>query len=319
VFFVVFMTVVPYCIASKTSQLGSVLKQEADGEKLIQMGTSFNNSMLKLIGHAFVNLEETAVHELCHKNPCTLWSNWTDCTANGTNAFGFQTRVRKCWYNSTDACAQDGTVTIETASKVCEGGHVNEPCNKIPQCSLWSNWTDCKSNGTSAFTFQTRVRNCWYNRTRVCAQDGLVTKETVSKVCKRWCREDYSVSKHGFCIKFHTTTRNRAEAEKICQSEGGHLMNPDTKERWLDQENISKVNNNYYFYVDGIRRKAPGPWSFVKGSNPITNGVVQWYKTQPSNGNKELCMIGRYYSGKLYWWDDFCSHKLRSVCEIRMN
>ena len=312
------MRVVPYCIASKTSQLGSVLKQEEDGEQLIQMGTSFNNSMLKLIGHAFVNLEETAVHELCHKNPCTLWSNWTDCTANGTNAFGFQTRVRKCWYNSTDACAQDGTVTIETASKVCEGGHVNEPCNKIPQCSLWSNLTDCKSNGTSAFTFQTRVRNCWYNRTRVCVQDGLVTKETVSKVCKRWCREDYSVSKHGFCLKVHTTIRNQADAERVCQSEGGHLMNPDTKERGIDRENMLKVYKNRFFWVDGVRRKVPGPYSFVEGSSPITNGLVTWRRGEPSNNRNEFCIMEQSHNGQIIWWDAICSHLMRSVCEIRM-
>ena len=85
----VLVTVVSICSASKTSQVVSVLSKNADGVKLIQMGTSFNNSMLKLIGHTFVNLEETVVHELCHKHPCTLWTNWTDCTANGTNAFGF--------------------------------------------------------------------------------------------------------------------------------------------------------------------------------------------------------------------------------------
>ena len=130
VLFAVFVTFVGYCSASKTSQLISVLRKDADGENLIKMGTSFNNSMLKLIGHTFVNLEENVVHELCQKPPCTLWSNWSNCTANGTDAFGFQTRVRKCWYNSTDACAHDGPVTIETASKVCEGGHVQQTCGR---------------------------------------------------------------------------------------------------------------------------------------------------------------------------------------------
>jgi len=317
VFFVVLMTVVHNCSASKTSQFGSVLKKEADGEKLIQMGTSFNNSMLKLIGHTFVNLEENVVHELCHKNPCTLWTNWTDCTANGTNAFGFQTHMRKCWYNSTDACAQDGPVTIETASKVCEGGHAYEPCNKRPPCSLWSNWTDCKANGTSAFTFQTRVRNCWYNRTRVCAQDGPVTKETVSKVCKRWCRQDYSVSKHGFCIKTHMVRVIQADAEKTCQKEGGHLMNADTKERWIDH--VKSLKDVNFFWVDGRRGKSPGPWTFQEGSNPTTNGVIQWHSGEPDNREADFCIVVRDHNGKAYWWDTHCHQKWPFLCEIRMN
>jgi len=49
------------------------------------------------------------------------------------------------------------------------------------------------------------------------------------------------------------------------------------------------------------------------------NGVVQWYRIQPSNGNTELCITGRYIGGKLYWWDDSSHHTTRSVCEIRMN
>ena len=115
VIFVMFVAVV-----SKTSQL--VLRNDADDEKVILMGTSFNNSMLKMIGHAFVNVVETVVHQLCHKTPCSPWDDWNVCTADGTHMFGYQTRVRKCWYNRTDACAQDGPVTIESASKLCEGG-----------------------------------------------------------------------------------------------------------------------------------------------------------------------------------------------------
>ena len=67
VFIAVFVTVVSNNSASKISQLGSVFRKGADGVKLVQMGTSFNSSILKLVGHAFVNLEETVVHDLCQK------------------------------------------------------------------------------------------------------------------------------------------------------------------------------------------------------------------------------------------------------------
>ena len=39
-------------------QLVSVLSDDADGERLIQLGQTFNNSMLELVGHAFENLEK---------------------------------------------------------------------------------------------------------------------------------------------------------------------------------------------------------------------------------------------------------------------
>ena len=38
------------CIASKASQLVSVQRDDVDGERLIKLGQSFNNSMLKLVG-----------------------------------------------------------------------------------------------------------------------------------------------------------------------------------------------------------------------------------------------------------------------------
>ena len=135
--------------------------------------------MLKLIGHTFENLEETVVHELYHKTPYMRWSDWTNCTENGANAFGFQTRVPKCWYNSSDACVQDGSVTIETALKLCKGR----------------------------------------------------------------CRHDYIVSKHGFSITFHDVRYGVTQgyAENKCQSEGGHLMNVDTKGRWIDHIAVSRT------------------------------------------------------------------------------
>ena len=315
VFFTLLVTVISNCSASKTNKLVSVLRMDADGEKLIQMGTSFNNSMLKLIGHSFVNLEETVVQEICQKNPCTLWSNWTDCTANGTNALGFQIRKRKCWYNSTDACDQGGPVTIETASKVCEGGQLQKLCINNT-CSLWSNWTDCKANGTSAFTYKSHVRKCWYKRTNACVQDGPVTMETVSKVCKRWCRSDYTVSKHGFCIKYQTAQYSHPNAEKRCKSEGGHVMNVDTKDRWIDHEYIT--NGKGMFHVDGTKFSVHQAWAFQEGSDPTKNGVTKWKKGEPNYGRYDFCLYGETKGGKSYWWDSPCHHTLNSLCEIRI-
>ena len=237
--------------ASKTSKLESVLRDDADGKRLIQLGKTFNNSMLKLIGHAFENLEENFVHELCHKNPCTLWSNWTTCTGKGPNTFGYQTRLRKCWYSSTDPCAQDGAATIETASKVCEGK----------------------------------------------------------------CRSDYTFTKHGYCLKFHDILLNKHQAGKICQSEGGHVMNVDTKERLIDFTNIAKTPK--FIWVDGMRANVKARFIFRNGDDPFLNQVAKWRIGQPDNGVSELCMSSRFIRSTLYWFDASCSVLHPFVCETR--
>ena len=249
----VFWAVVLLCngSASKTTQLVSVQRDDADGERLIQLGQTFNNSMLKLVGHTFENLEESFVNKLCHKTPCTLWSNWTTCTGKGPNTFGYQTRVRKCWYNSTDPCAKDGAVTIETSSKLCEGK----------------------------------------------------------------CRSDYTITKHGFCLKFGTTVELRIDAVKICESEGGHMMNVDTKERLMDFTKIAKTPLS--IFVDGTRAKAKGPFSYHSGGDPIANGVLRWSKGEPGLSVKELCLATKLVSGTMYWFDVYCDMKMAFVCEIR--
>ena len=238
---------------SKTSQLVSVQRDDADGTRLIKLGKTFNNSMLKLVGHAFENLEQTVVHELCHKTPCTLWSKWTNCTAKGLATFGYQTRVRKCWYNSTDPCAQDGTVTIETASKMCEGQ----------------------------------------------------------------CRSDYTITKHGFCLKYHPILLNLSQAELLCQSEGGHVMNVDTKERLIDFTPFSGVAF-VYVYVDGIRANNKSRFSYRSGADPISNGVLRWQKGQPAGqGSNSLCLVTRLVIRTVYWFEFSCATPKPFVCEIR--
>ena len=83
----------------------------------------------------------------------------------------------------------------------------------------------------------------------------------------------------------------KGDIEKKCQSEGGHLMNIDTKERWIDLVDIT--NNKGSIWVDGMRQMYSGPWTFQEGSNPPTNGIVQWYPREPSNQRVDLCLKAR--------------------------
>jgi len=244
------MILVCTCAAS---QLMSVARQNADGTNMIKLGNSFNNSMLKLIGHSFENLEDNVLHRLCNNNPCTLWSNWTICTATRYNDFGFKARMRKCWYNSTSECVHDGKVTTEKVSKMCE----------------------------------------------------------------RVCRPDYNITKHGFCLKASDQAVVQADAEKICKSEGGHVINVDTPERWTDYVEITKTGMSRAVWIDGTRTKSPGPFSFRSGTDPSKNGVVHWMNGQPENRDFELCIATSINGPNRYWWDDRCTQTYSYVCEIR--
>ena len=75
----------------------------------------------------------------------------------------------------------------------------------------------------------------------------------MSKVYEGQCRSNYTITEHGFCLKFYNSGKGQSEAEKICQSEGGHLINVDTKERVMDLAGIAKTNQ--YIWVDGLSNK----------------------------------------------------------------
>lgn len=123
-----FLCVFSIIVALKESQASptnltneiSVNIKELTGEKLVNISLAVNNTLLKMIGHLLVNLEESLQTKLCQMNPCTDWTIWTRCSATGLESFGFQTRMRTCWYKSSRPCAKDGGDIVENESRVCE-------------------------------------------------------------------------------------------------------------------------------------------------------------------------------------------------------
>ena len=235
------------------ARLVSVTSTGADGKSLVDLGNTFNSSMLKLVGHAFVNLDGNVKQQICKNVKCARWSSWSNCTTNSRIAFGYRKRTRRCWYSSSSECAQDGLVTIETDAKVCEGK----------------------------------------------------------------CRGDYNVTANNFCLKLHYNTTKRPEAELQCQSEGGHLMNADTKERWSDLSAFISHMGYKNIWIDGYRTSIKAPWTFASGSNPKNQQLDFWYSGEPSNNENELCLATDIRSGKRHWFDKSCKFKNSFVCEIR--
>jgi len=237
---------------AKSPRLAYVSDNDADGKSLVDLGTTFNSSMLKLVGHAIVNIDED-VTELCKNAKCTGWSSWSDCTSHLRNTFGFQSRTRRCWYTSSSACARDGPVTTETDSVVCEG----------------------------------------------------------------FCVSGYNFTANKHCMKLHLNTSTHLVAEKQCQSEGGHLINTDTKGRWSDFTNLVTPLTKLPVWIDGTRTTQAGRWSFISGLHLSISGLTFYGSGEPSNGATELCMATALASGKRYWYDRNCEIRYSFVCEIR--
>jgi hypothetical protein len=103
-----------------------------------------------------------------------------------------------------------------------------EMCRLHP-CSEWSEWSNCDAIHQSEFEGHTRRRTCGLNTT-YCKHFSEPTNVTDTRLCERVCPKDYTATSHGFCLKFYDKERlARDDAEKVCQGDGGHLVNVDSE------------------------------------------------------------------------------------------
>lgn len=183
-------------------------------------------------------------------------------------------------------------------------------------CTPWTSWTTCTAERHGKFGFQTRSRTCGHKSAKDCIKSGNVTVENDSRLCEGWCRYDYNMTRHNFCLKINTTGVTQPDAEKQCQQEGSHLINVDTQKRWSDFTEILKTVGGGV-WVDGNRTKPGGSWNFISGTDPALNGIYNWYTGEPSNTSDQLCKASGPRSQTRYFFDDGCYHKYSFICEIR--
>lgn len=256
---VVFLILVRWLLcATSPTALTAEINARANGTELIDFSKSINNTLLTLIGNAFVNLENKVQNlekRMCQisMNTCSQWTTWSSCSATRSNSFGLQTRTRTCGLNSSKDCANNGNVTTDNDSKLCE----------------------------------------------------------------RWCGQEFTITRHNFCVKINTTLTTQPDAEKQCAQEGGHLMNMDTEDRWTDFVEFSRSMYTGNLWIDGTRAVQHGNWRFLSGLDPAKNGVNHWYSGEPSNGGDELCKISGLINNTRYWLDRSCNEKTAFVCEAR--
>lgn len=249
----ILVTFVCYAVTQNTSQELYVRKKELNGARLLALGDTYNNTLLKLIGSTLENVQASLEQKICRLSPCSDWTLWTNCNAPDLHSFGFSTRNRSCWYNGSSPCSQDGGITVENESRMCE------------------------------FV----------------------------------CRSDYNISRNKFCVKLYTNKLTHTDAEKQCQRDGGHLMNPDTQNRWNDFEQSAKELKLGDTWIDGTRTSVGSSWVFKGGLDMEQSSLnSKWYSGQPSNSSTELCLITGASNNVRHLYDHSCSYATFSICEL---
>lgn len=265
---------------------------ELNGQTLIEMGKNLNIPLLKLLGKTLRTVENK-VETLSHNISVSL----KDIDEKKEDAKKLEI-VRANMDNLTTA--MDNIVA--------------EMCSLHP-CSDWTEWSGCHASKVGNFGGQTRSRRCGLNTT-YCERFTESNVEYESKICEQKCQDDYSKTKAGFCVKLYADNVNtRDDAEAVCVSDGGHLMNIDSAAKASDVEEILSSKAISTIWIDGRRQVAGGVWEYnYKQSDP---SFSRWYSTEPSNGSSELCKVfekKQKRNGAWYWWDRECHNKYNYMC-----
>jgi len=185
-------------------------------------------------------------------------------------------------------------------------------------CDAWSPWTACSAGYTWSFGIRSRSRHCWHEQIK-CNRGGKMTFENESTVCIGKCPQNFTYSNNTrVFLRLHTDTQTKQNADTICQSECGYLLNTDTQERLDAAVTLMKGASITTLYIDGERTVAGGSWRFTNGVDPEKNSVPNnWHTGEPSNGATELCKVFEPSSGKYFWYDRNCDSTFAFVCEMR--
>jgi len=185
-------------------------------------------------------------------------------------------------------------------------------------CDVWSPWTECSAGYIRSFGIRSRSRHCWHEQIK-CNRGGKMTLENESTVCIGKCPQNYTYSNNTrLCLGLHTDKQTKQNANTICQSEGGYLLNTDTQERLDAAVTMAKGASIGTLYIDGQRTVAGGSWSFTNGVDPEKNGLPSnWSSGEPTNGATELCKVLENASGKYVWYDRGCDTTYAFICEMR--
>ena len=129
-----------------------------------------------------------------------------------------------------------------------------------------------------------------------------------------------------FLIRFPSLKTNWTNAKAICEEQGGHLFNPDSKQQnddvaaaAIDEFGDTDENDYSYYIFLGINDiKEEGVWMQSDGLNAtFFNWFTDNYGDEPDNyeGNEDCAVQSLYYDDD-GWLDISCHDTHHFVCEI---
>ncbi|XP_053386181.1 uncharacterized protein LOC128550681 [Mercenaria mercenaria] len=186
---------------------------------------------------------------------------------------------------------------------------------RLHPCSEWSKWSKCdyiEPNEYRQYGGSNRSRNCGYNTT-LCERYDDRNMEYEFKVCK--CREDYTITTHGYCIKYFSGPVHRYFAKAACHGDGGYLINIRSTTKAKDvNDTLERIPSSTNFWMDGQRNEIY-EWEF---ENPPEDPTFsRWYSNNPGNGLcKAYCYNSSSGTKKWHWCDAECTGTRPFMCEI---
>ncbi|XP_060596177.1 C-type lectin-like [Ruditapes philippinarum] len=194
-----------------------------------------------------------------------------------------------------------------------------EMCRLHP-CSEWSEWSKCDAIHQGEFGGQTRSRTCGVNTT-LCKHYNEPINVIDTRLCEGVCPKDYTATSHGFCLKFYDKERlYRDDAEKVCQGDGGHLVNVDSEIKVIDVNDtiLQQIFSADVIWIDGRKSVQGDPWTYgYKSSDP---SFTFWGHDDPDNRVNDLCIMYHYETStnNLWRWFDYpCDKKFAFICQYK--
>jgi hypothetical protein len=149
------------------------------------------------------------------------------------------------------------------------------------------------------------------------SQTGENIPEKETDVCEGICPPNYNRTANGFCLKLVSTPANRDDAEAICKTSGGTLININKDGKYDDVKALlTAYDEKQNLHIDGRRKNTSSPWEYSYASE---SGYFHWYPGYPKTEGTHLCLILTGHRSEVneqfLWVNYLCASKFAFICE----
>jgi hypothetical protein len=186
-------------------------------------------------------------------------------------------------------------------------------------CTAWSEWSECGAKSTDFYSTKTRTRRCGGQGARYGHRDEIdagVCEGIDENKTNVSCPVSYHTTAEGFCLKLYMNRNNNPDAEAMCKSDGGYLVNIDSDQKYENIKAMLIANDiKTNVHIDGKRINTQ--WKFSYGS---TSGYFLWYPGFPTSIANCRCLriTGKKTTDnqRFLTFNDVCHGEQPYICEI---